>query len=55
MTEEEAIEYLIMKDIPQKVWNNPNRNKTYLRITNVENVPSDRTYRNAWKLKEEAA
>lgn len=54
MTEEEAIEYLIMKDIPQRVWNAENRNKTYLRITNIENVPSDRTYRNAWKLKEEA-
>jgi len=50
MTEEEAIEYLVMKDIPRHIWNNEGSNRRLLVITSVDNVPSDRTYRNAWRI-----
>jgi len=54
MTEEEAIEYLIMKDIDPVVWQEYRGNRTILKIVPVELVPSDRSFRNAWKIKQEA-
>tara|TARA_R100001463_G_scaffold43942_3_gene91468 strand:+ start:3586 stop:4023 length:438 start_codon:yes stop_codon:yes gene_type:complete len=54
MTEEEAIEYLIMKDIDPAVWQEYRGNRTIMRIVPVELVPSDRSFRNAWKIKQEA-
>lgn len=48
MTEEEAIEYLIMKDIPPRVWRDYRGNRTILKIVPVEKVWTDRTFRNAW-------
>jgi hypothetical protein len=53
MTEEEAIEYLIMKDIDPVVWQEYRGNRTILKIVPVELVPSDRSFRNAWKIKQE--
>jgi hypothetical protein len=54
MTEERAIEYLIMKDIPQKVWRNWDKgNKPRLVICRKEQLPSTRVWRNAWKINEE--
>jgi hypothetical protein len=50
MTEEEAIEYLIQKDIPPHVWRDDRGNRTILKIVPVEAVPSVRTYRNAWRV-----
>jgi len=50
MTEEEAIEYLIMKDIEPSVWRDYKGNRTIMRIVPVELVPSDRTFRNAWEV-----
>ena len=50
MTEEEAIEYLIMKDIPPRVWRDYKGNRCIMRIVPVEAVPSVRTYRNAWRV-----
>lgn len=50
MTEEEAIEYLIMKDIPRKVWDTEGANKPRFKIVPVEMIPTDRTHRNAWRL-----
>jgi hypothetical protein len=50
MTEEEAIEYLIQKDIPRRVWDDPTANRPRFAIVPVEAIPSDRTHRNAWKL-----
>ena len=50
MNEEEAIEYLIMKDIPPQVWRDYTGNRAILRIVPVELIPSDRSYRNAWKI-----
>ncbi|XAI95359.1 hypothetical protein [Nostoc phage Nsp-JY18] len=50
MTEEEAIEYLIQKDIPPRVWRDYRGNRCILRIVPVELVPSDRSFRNAWRV-----
>ena len=54
MTEEEAIEYLIMKDIDPAVWRDYQGNRTIMKIVPVELVPSDRSFRNAWKINQEA-
>lgn len=50
MTEEEAIEYLIQKDIPPRVWRDYRGNRKILSIVPIEAVPTDRTNRNAWKI-----
>lgn len=49
LTEEEAIEYLIMKDIPKRVWAQQH-NRQMFKIVRTEQVPSDRTFRDAWRL-----
>jgi hypothetical protein len=53
MTEEEAIEYLIMKDIPPHIWRDYNGNRSIMRIVPVELIPSDRSWRNAWRVNQE--
>lgn len=53
MTEEEAIEYLIQKDIPPQVWRDYKGNRTVLKIVPVELIPTDRSFRNAWKINQE--
>ena len=50
MTEEEAIEYLIQKDIPPQVWRDYKGNRIIMKIVPVELIPSDRSFRNAWKI-----
>ena len=50
MTEEEAIEYLIMKDIDPAVWQEYRGNRTIMRIVPVELIPTDRSFRNAWRI-----
>ena len=50
MTEEEAIEYLIQKDLPPRVWRDYRGNRCIMRIVPVELVPSDRAFRNAWRV-----
>ena len=53
MTEEQAIEYLIMKDIPQRVWIEYQKaNKPRLVICKKDQLPSTREWRNAWKIDE---
>ena len=54
MTEEEAIEYLIMKDIDPAVWRDYQGNRCILKIVPVELIPSDRSFRNSWRVKQEA-
>jgi len=49
LTEEEAIEYLIMKDIPRHIWS-VEYNRPMFKIVKTEDVPSDRQFRNAWGL-----
>lgn len=55
MTEEEAMEYLVKKDIPPRVWRDYKGNRSILKIVPVELVPADRSFRNSWKIKQEAA
>ena len=55
MTEEEAIEYLIMKDCPTEVWRDYQGNRSILKIVPVETIPTNRNFRNAWKIKQEIA
>ena len=51
MTEEEAIEYLIQKDIPERVWRDYEKsNRPRLVICKKEQLPQHRTWRNAWKI-----
>jgi hypothetical protein len=50
MTEEEAIEYLVMKDIPPQVWRDYKGNRCIMKIVPVEMIPSDRSFRNAWRI-----
>ena len=49
LTEQEAIEYLIMKDIPRHIWSKE-YNRPMLKVVKTEDVPSDRQFRNAWRL-----
>ena len=50
MTEEEAIEYLVQKDIDPAVWRDYQGNRTILKIVPVEMIPSDLSFRNAWRI-----
>ncbi|CTQ53100.1 hypothetical protein LP7551_01621 [Roseibium album] len=49
MTEEQTIEYLIMKDIPRHVWEYRG-NRQIMKIVPVEAIPVDRTFRDAWVI-----
>ena len=54
MTEEQAIEYLIMKDVPQSVWRDyDSGNKPKMVICRKEQLPGTREWRNAWKISED--
>ena len=53
MTEEQAIEYLIQKDIPPQVWRDYKGNRCIMKIVPVELIPTDRDFRNAWKINQE--
>ena len=55
MTEEQAIEYLIKKDIPKRVWADYHGNRVILKVVPVELIPTDRMFRNSWQIKQEAA
>lgn len=53
MTEEEAIEYLIMKDLSPRVWRDYKGNRCIMKIVPVELIPSDRSFRNAWQVNQD--
>lgn len=55
MTEEQAMEYLIKKDIPKRVWRDYKGNRQILKIVPVSYVPSDRSDRDIWCIEQEAA
>jgi len=50
MSEEEAVEYLVQKDIDPAVWRDYQGNRTIMKIVPVEMIPSDRSFRNAWRI-----
>ena len=54
MTEEEAVAWFIMKDIPPRVWRDYKGNRTILKIAPRHLFPTDRTFRNAWRVSQEA-
>ena len=49
MTEEQALEYIVQKDLPQRVWGE-RHNRQMFRIVPRSCIPVDRTHRNAWRL-----
>jgi len=49
-TVEDAIERLIMKDVPPRVWRDYVGNRQILKIVPASAIPSDRRFRNAWRL-----
>lgn len=49
LTEKEAIEYLCMKDLPRKCWAEEH-NRPMFKIVTVDQVPTERTFRNAWEM-----
>jgi hypothetical protein len=49
LTEEEAMEYLCMKDLPRRCWAEEH-NRAMFKIVRTEEVPSDRQFRNAWEM-----
>ena len=53
MTEEEAMEYLIMKDIPPRVWRDYKGNRIIVRVVRREEIPTDRSNRNEWRIPQE--
>ena len=54
MTEEEAIEYLIKKDIPQSVWKTWNKgNKPTMVICRTHQLPEHRQWRDAWQIRDD--
>ena len=54
MTEEEAIEYLIQKDIPERVWRTWNEgNKPKMVICRTHQLPEHRQWRNSWQIKDD--
>ena len=51
MTEEQAIEYLIQKDIPMHVWQDSDKsNKPRMVICKKSQLPSTRSWRNSWRI-----
>lgn len=56
LTEEEAIEYILMKDVPNAVWEDYDRsNRRKFAIIKRKQLPSNRKFRNVWELNQEAA
>jgi hypothetical protein len=52
MTEEQALEYLLQKDVPRRVWQQSHNRQLYY-IVPRSAIPTDRHFRNAWRLNNE--
>jgi len=51
LTEEQAVEFLIMKDVPERIWRNYNEgNRPKMAICRKQQLPQTREWRNAWRL-----
>jgi hypothetical protein len=56
MTEEQAIEYLIQKNVPEHVWEKSNKtNKPKMVICKKDQLPQTRAWRDSWKISERLA
>lgn len=51
LTEEQAIEYLIMQAVPERVWNRKH-NRPMIKIMNRAQLPENRIFRDSWKVTE---
>ena len=49
LTEEQAIEYLILKDCDESIWGNYH-NMQRFRVVKRSDLPETREFRNAWKM-----
>jgi hypothetical protein len=54
LSEAGAMEYLIMKDVPFRVWGK-SHNRPMFRIVNAAQLPASRAQRGAWRLQDIAA
>lgn len=56
LTEQEAMQYLLMKDVPRRVWDQSiaRSNSLQYRFVTIDRIPTDRTHRNAWRIGEVA-
>ena len=54
MTEEQAMEYLVKAFIPTRVWRDYRGNRIILRIVPSHLIPTDRIFRGAWRINQEA-
>jgi hypothetical protein len=52
LSEEQAMEYLVQKDVPRGVWDRPGENRRSFAITLKSMLPASRQWRNAWRLTE---
>ena len=51
LSEEQSVEYLVQKDVPQSIWRNWDKgNKPKMVICKREQLPATREWRNAWRL-----
>lgn len=50
LTEEAAIQYLCMKDLPRRCWAEVH-NRPMFKIVTVDQIPTDRTFRAAWEMR----
>lgn len=53
MTEEEAIEYLVQKDMPVHVWQQGSANAKRMVICRKKQLPASREWRDAWKINQD--
>lgn len=49
-TYEQALEILVIKDLPRRVWDARGANRPLFMIVPREAIPADRTFRDAWRL-----
>ena len=50
MTEEQAMEYLLMMVVPRHIWEDTTSNRPRYHITKRSMIPTNREYRDAWRL-----
>ena len=49
LTETEALQYVLQKDIPARVWGKAH-NRPMFAFVRASDLPTDRTFRNEWRL-----
>lgn len=55
LTEVEAIDYLIKKDIPKRVWGYSDVNYQRYRVVDRSEIPENKRNRNYWKIQQDGA